>query len=512
MKSIKNTTKYLMAAVVILLVLPSCKKFLDLDPQGRYDASNYPYPKGSGPFDGDIFAAYDVLRSYDATGSGFVAATSIRSDDADKGSTPTDGPSSKEFDDFTLISSNGLLDGMWKGYYNLIGKANAVLDRIEKDQDPTTTPEMKTFAEAEAKFLRGYGYFMLVRLFGRVPLVDKLYADASQQANVPQSEPAAIYAFIESDLNFAGTHLPPNWNADIFPGRATSGSANGLLAKVYLTQKKWGQAMSTANKVITSGQYDLSTAYDKIFGEDGENSKESVFEIQCTANLTEKRANGSQFASTQGVRGTGDWNLGWGFNVPSARLDAAYEANDPRKARTFLSMGVPSVYGEVFTAANQAADAPKVYNHKIHSNPARRKALLDNFSYWMNIRIIRYADVVLMYAEAANEVGGTANITDAREKLNSVRTRARGSNGAILPNVTFTDQSDLREAIRHERRIELAMEHDRFFDLVRWGIAESVLHAAGKTNYKTGTHEVLPIPAAQIQISKGVLTQNFGYN
>lgn len=512
MKSLKNITAYILTASVIM-ALASCKKsFLDRNPQGSYTSDTYPYPKGSSPFDGDIFAAYDVLRSYDATGSGFIAATSIRSDDADKGSTPTDGPSSKEFDDFTIIPTNGLLDGMWKGYYNLIGKCNNTLDKIAKNEDPTITPEMKTFAEAEAKFLRGYGYFMLVRFFGRVPLIDKVYDDAAQQSNIPQSEPATVYALIESDLTFAGNQLPPAWDPNIFPGRATSGSANGLLAKVYLTQKKWGQAMSTANRVITSGQYDLSTSYDKIFGEEGENSKESVFEIQCTATLVEKRNNGSQFASIQAVRGNGDWNLGWGFNTPSTQLSAAYEANDPRKARTFLSVGVPTVYGETLTAANQAADAPKVYNHKIHSNPVRRKALLDNFSYWMNIRILRYADVVLMYAEAANEVGGAANATEALAKLNSVRQRARGTNAAILPNITTTDQTELRNAIRHERRIELAMEHDRFFDLVRWGTAKTVLHAAGKTGFIEGTHELLPIPAAQIQISKGVLTQNFGYN
>lgn len=510
----KNITKYILAVCVVgIAALPACKKsFLDRGLQGKYTSDNYPYPKGSGPFDGEIFAAYDVLRSYDATGSGFIAATSMRSEDADKGSTPTDGPSSKEFDDFTLIPTNGLVDGLWKGYYNLIGKTNIVLDKISKDQDPGTTPEMKTYAEAEAKFLRGYGYFMLVRLFGRVPLVDKVYDDPSLQSNIPQSEPATIYALIENDLNFAATHLPPSWDANIFPGRATSGSANGLLSKVYLTQKKWGQAMSTANKVITSGQYDLSVAYDKIFGEDGENTKESVFEIQCTASLAEKRENGSQFASTQGVRGTGDWNLGWGFNVPSTQLSAAYETGDPRKARTFLTMGQPSIYGEVFTATNQAADAPKIYNHKVHSNPTRRKALLDNFSYWMNIRILRYADVVLMYAEAANELGGTTNTTEALEKLNSVRLRARNGNNTILPNITTTDQTELRNAIRHERRIELAMEHDRFFDLVRWGIAKQVLHAAGKTGFIEGRHEILPIPAAQIQISKNVLTQNPGYN
>src|SRR5690606_10676623 len=126
------------------------------------------------------------------------------------------------------------------------------------------------------------------------------------------------------------------------------------------------------------------------------------FEIQATANLQEKRAYGSQFASIQGVRGTGTWNLGWGFNIPNTRLEGAYEDGDPRKARTFLFAGGTSVFGE-----SVPIGLPNTrYNHKVHSNPAMRNSLLDNFSYWMNIRILRYADVVLMYAEAANEVGG----------------------------------------------------------------------------------------------------------
>lgn len=511
MKSLKKTTKYIVVVSLLFALTTGCKDFLDTEPQGDYTSGTYPYPKGSGPFDGEIFAAYDVLRSYDASGSGFIAATSIRSDDADKGSTPTDGPTSKEMDDFTLIPTNGLVDGLWKGYYNLIAKANIVLDKVEKDQDPGTPEDSKIYAQAEARFLRGYAYFMLVRFFGKVPLVDKVYDDASQQSNIPQSDVTTLYTFIENDLIFAGANLPPDWDPTKFPGRATSGAANGILAKVYLTQQKWGLAMSAAKRVIDSKKYDLKTEYKNIFGEEGENSSESVFEIQATASLTEKRNNGSQFASIQGVRGAGDWNLGWGFNVPSAQLNAAYEANDPRKARTFLAVGQPSVYNEVFTTANLTANAPTVYNHKVHSNPARRRALLDNFSYWMNIRILRYADVVLMYAEAANELGGTDNTTEALSALNSVRARARiGAPAGTLPDITTINQSDLRDAIRHERRIELAMEHDRFFDLVRWGIAGQVLQNAGK-NFVTGTHELLPIPSNQIQISKNVLKQNPGY-
>ena len=142
-------------------------------------------------------------------------------------------------------------------------------------------------------------------------MIDTLFSNPAQQNNVPQSNAAAIYNFIEGDLNYAVGVLPPSWS-NAFTGRATSGAANGLLAKVYLTQRKWMQAMTAANAVINSGQYDLSTPYDKIFSEDGENSKESVFEVQATATAAIPTANGVQYAQIMGIRGAGAWDRGWG--------------------------------------------------------------------------------------------------------------------------------------------------------------------------------------------------------
>lgn len=498
--------KFVVALLFITAVssLAGCKKdFLDRSPQGQYTQDTYPFPGGSGPFDQYIFSAYDQLRSYDVSVMPFVAAVSIRSDDADKGSTPADGPDALQMDNFTLTPTNGMTNALWLGHFSLINKANIVLDQIVNGPNKTAPDAAKVQAEAEAKFMRGYAYFMLVRLFGRVPLIDKVFTDAAAQSNVPQSAPAAIYTLIESDLQFAATNLPLSWDPK-FVGRLTKGAANGLLAKVYLTQQKWAQAMTTANLVITSNQYDLSTPYNKIFSEDGENSKESVFEIQATATATQPTAYGSQYASVQGVRGTGVWNLGWGFNSPSTNLEAAYETGDPRKARTILYAGGTSIYGEAVPAG---LPNPR-YNHKVYSNPAIRASIGNQFGWWMNVRLLRYADVVLMYAEAANETGNT---TEALDKLELVRARARAGNNAILPKVTTTNQALLRDAIRQERRVELAMEHDRFFDLVRWGIAGQVLQAAGKS-FVEPKHNLLPIPQAQIDLSKGVLTQNFGYN
>lgn len=201
--------------------------------------------------------------------------------------------------------------------------------------------------------------------------------------------------------------------------------------------------------------------------------------------------------------------MGWGWNTPSTALEAAYEPGDPRKARTILYTSTATtpgitIYGEITPIG---LPNPR-YNQKVYTNPTFRASINDTFGYWMNVRILRYADVVLMYAEAANEIGGTANTTAALAAVNSVRFRARNGNTAILPNITTTDQTALRLAIQHERRIELAMEHDRFFDIVRWGISQAEMSAAGKTAFVASRDNLLPIPQVQIDLSKGVLTQN----
>jgi len=449
------------------------------------------------------------LRSFNVHSQSFITATSIRSDDADKGSTPADGGTNAiSMDNFPVAPDNGFCNTLWIGYFNFVNKANIAIDQIRNNKDIIASADVKAQSEAEARFLRAYAYFNLVRFFGRVPLVDSVFTNAASQSNVPQSNAAAIYSFIEADLQFAAANLPLSWDAK-FVGRATKGAANGLLAKVYLTEKKWAQAMATANLVITSGQYDLSTSYDKIFREEGENSKESVFEVQATATATTPTNNGVQYAQIQGIRGTGIWDLGWGWNTPSTQLEAAYEPGDPRKNRTILYTSTATTTYQTIYGENIPTGLPNPrYNNKVYSNPALRASIGNRFGYWMNIRILRYADVVLMYAEAANETGNT---TEALAKLEMVRARARAGNNSILPLVTTTDQVALRDAIRRERRVELAMEHDRFWDIVRWGIAQTVMQAAGKTNFNESRDVLLPIPQIQIDLSRGVLTQNPGY-
>lgn len=502
-------------AATLITATSGCKKFLDTQKQGEYTTDNYPYPGGSGPYDQYIFGAYNDLRAFDVHAMTFILATSVRSDDAEKGSTPSDGGANAiSMDEFPVLPSNASVNGMWVGYYGLITKCNIILDNIQNNKDIQATQDIKTLAEAEARFLRGYAYFNMVRFFGRVPLIDKILPP--EETNVPQSSVAQVYAFIEADLQYAAANLPPDWDKK-FIGRVTKGAANGLLAKVYLYQKRWADVMNYASQVINSGKYDLNTSYDDIFKEIGENSSESVFEVQATSSAAIQSANGTQYAQYQGVRAGGDWNLGYGWNTPSTLLEAAYEPNDPRKARTILyrssaTTTYKTVYGE---NTGTTWENPR-YNHKVYSNAALRNSYGTRAGYWMNIRILRYADVVLIYAEAANELGGADNITKAKDALNSVRLRARKGAPAdapagILPDVTTNDQSELRDAIRHERRVELGMEHERFFDIVRWGISGSVMSAAGKTNFNENRDILLPIPQTQIDLSKNVLEKNPGY-
>jgi hypothetical protein len=496
------------AGLFLMAVLPACKKnFLERDPQGQYTDDTYPYPAGSGPFDQYIFGAYAGMRKWGVAAFPLIGSTSVRGDDAEKGSNPGDSPDMIQMENFPVTPTNGLVNDIWTAHYDVIARCNEVLNRVKIDSSASSAP-FKPQAEAEAKFLRAYCYFQLVRDFGGVPIVDSV---SSTAANKPRASAAQVYSFIESDLTTAAAGLPLTWPT-AFVGRATSGAAKGLLAKVYLTRGNWAGAMAQAGAVINSNVYNLNTPYSEIFKETGENSSESVFEIQAIANQVNKEtdAYGVQYTNVQGVRGTGAFDLGWGFNVPSVTLYRAYDSTggiDPRRERTFLRQGETTYYGETIpTGLDNAA-----YNEKVYTNPAVRASVGSRFGWWMNVRILRYADVVLMYAEAANELGGPANTTEALAKLEMVRARARNGNNLILAPVTTTVQGDLRDAIRRERRVELAMEHDRFFDLVRWGTVGAALQATNHPNFNAARDVLLPIPQAQIDISAGVLTQNPNY-
>lgn len=506
----KKNIQYTLYIVLVLgLFLTSCSKdFLDRKPLGRYTLESYP----AGGLTQYTYGMYSDLRGWTVHVWGFIGISSITSDDADKGSNPADAKKDiGVFDDFTVGPDNVLVKDFYTGHFAAINKCNIVLQQAEIYKSKISENDYM-LAQAEAKFVRGYLYFNLVRTFGGVPLVDSVLTSASTY-NIPRASASDIYALIESDLKFAAQNLPQAWDTR-YIGRPTSGSAEGMLAKVYMYQQKWSLALGMCTSVISSGIYSLKTPYSEIFSEKGENCSESLFEIQCVFNKTYNNdatnvaVYGCQYANVQGVRGSGEEDLGWGFNSPSDSLVAAFETGDPRKDIAILDISnPPSRYGETFTTV--PANVVTRFNGKAYTDPTIRKELkgIDKyrFGYWWNIRILRYADILLLDAEAANELGQT---DEALEKLEMVRSRARNGNNTILPMITERDQAKLRNLIRHERHVELAMEHERYWDLVRWGIAGDVL---GYKGFTVGKNELMPIPQDELDKSDGLLVQNPGY-
>ncbi|MCB0800805.1 MAG: RagB/SusD family nutrient uptake outer membrane protein, partial [Bacteroidales bacterium] len=304
-----------------------------------------------------------------------------------------------------------------------------------------------------------------------------------------------------SDLEFAAQHLPEkSFYGPEDAGRATRGAAKALLARVYLFLGNFEEVESYALEVIISDEYDLEPVFADANGVYGEHGVESVFEIGA---MEVEGAGGNQYANTQGVRGSP--NRGWGFNRPSLDLRNSFEPGDPRLDATIIDLGETLdgilIIGDG-TTPDEVLDNGTVvevecYNQKVWYPGA------STITQWgHNRRLIRYADVLLMAAEALNE---NDNPDDALLYLNEVRARAREGNTSILPDITVTDKSELRNIILEERRHELALEGHRFWDLVRTGRASTVL---GPMGFETGKHELFPIPQNEIDISQGSLQQN----
>lgn len=480
----------LIALCTGLLVIPACKNdFLKVDPQAQQPAITF--WKTQEDATKAVNSIYANLRTWGNTAFPAIAVESIGGDDAEKGSSANDASYLNGFDNFTVTSTEGQLQGFWEAQYQNINLCNQVLDNI-----PAISMDaaLKTRYLAEAKFVRAYSYFRLVRAFGDVPLRLNVPKDASE-FNIPRTPKAQVYAAIEKDLDDAATALPQTYPA-VDLGRATKGAALALHAKVAMYLGKWDSVLSLTNTVMGMG-YDLFPNYEQNFRLNNENNIESIFEIQCEINQTIAGSATSQYSQVQGVRGT---KGGWGFNVPTATLAAAYETGDVRRDATIIFRGETTPQGDAIPATG---DNP-MYNQKSYV-PFNLIISGFNEGAQQNVRVIRFADVLLMNAEAANEQG---NATLAKTSLNKVRARARGGVAGVLPDVTSTDKDAIRQAIWKERQVELAMEYDRYFDVIRQGRGTAVFGAKG---WKAGKNEVWPIPLTEIDKSAGKLTQNPNY-
>jgi hypothetical protein len=490
-KTIRNIC-FLVAA---LLPAISCDDYVDQDPEYTLDADNF--FKSPGDYDRALTGAYDLLQtSYLSLWIGDIASDNSIAG----GESVTDTEGLHQIDAMTHGGTNNELRNIWRWMYAGVTRANYIFefkDNLEfagKDK-----------ILAQAAFLRAHYYFELVKFFGDVPLiVDRRInlGEVSGQARAPKAE---VYAQIEEDLKFAAATL--DWTATQ-KGRITKGAALSFLGKVYLYQNKFNEAATVLDQVIDQDVYTLFGDITTLFRLENEDNSEMVFDVQyvgiegggydCFVCLE-----GNAAVGFNGIRGyTGpEFSDGNSYNLPTQDLVDAFEANDPRLEASVFDI-------EAYIASQPAS--PEItyiegggghtgyYNNKYLKRLAELGAGDTDLTTPLNFKVIRYADVLLMAAEAHNRKS-SPNDELARQYLNEVRDRVD------MPHVESSG-SALTEAIYHERRVEFAGEGQRFFDLVRTG------KAAGEiAGFKTGKHEVFPIPQVEIDLAGAGWNQNEGY-
>lgn len=480
----------------IIFLATSCQKeFLDRDPIGKLTSATF--FKTEEQAVQAVNAIYQQMRVWETHAFGFLGTTDIMSDDADKGSTANDALYIKELDDFTHGADNAAVKAVWTGYFQGVARANMAIDKIPPIE---MNEKLKERLIGEAKFFRAYYYFNLVRWFGDLPLITKpLSPSEFTQRRVPAAD---IYKQIEKDWLEAAAVLPEKSQyAASEMGRVTKGAAKAYLAKMYLTIGDYVNAEKYATEVINSKEYNLFPSYGDQFLIENENCSESIFEIQATL-INAETLGSTQWNQIQGVRGTP--NLGWGFNRPSDDLVAAYEPGDPRREATILYVGEVLPDGSALVEDN-----PEMFNERYNQKAWTPQHLGYQENSPGNVRIYRYADLLLIAAEAMNENGKSG---EAISIVNQIRKRARGNLPAnlVLKDVASQGKDADRQTIWKERRIELAMEQHRWFDIVRQKRVADVMQKVGK-NFVANKNELLPIPQTEIDISNGSLTQNKGY-
>lgn len=510
----KRTVQFTILAG-LLLTLSACEDWL-LEPSPGLTRLEDFYSVGKTAIQSTNAAYVPLMWEYNSTYFPEWFIGDVVSDDALKGGQSIgDMADVYDMENFKTNSNNGFLLDYYRAQWQGIGRCNLPLQEIAKmTPDTVMTERVQQRLLGELRFLRALYYFRLVRVFGGVPKVTEpiLSSGNWQQTRASIDD---IYALIISDLEAANKGL---WHKSEYPatelGRATKGAAQAMLMKAHLYTKNYAQAVRWGDSIMSSNEYTLAPDYSDNFTLAGENGSESVFEIQYMEDPTSDYGEGFGF-----TRGTFTVILtrsrssklggGWGFNKPTKNLYNAFEAGDPRRDATILN---PSD-SQIETPEQEIYLGSRYLNRKyaMMNNDNSFYELTHPTRGPINTKVIRYADVLLMYAEAACELN---QLTAAKNALELVRARARG-NAAVLPAFpygTYADnQSDLRKAIRHERRVELAMEGHRWFDLCRWGIAKETMDAykaaesaevqQHMATFIKGTHERFPIPSKEIDLN-----------
>jgi hypothetical protein len=494
---------------VLLIIMPACSdSFLEVDPAGRLSSDIYPATDEE--VLSTIIGVYDLMQwNYGRDWNSAYFAKNLPADDCNAGSSASDQLPYQNLDDFKNEADNPVTTAIWEGFYKAVNQCNTIIERIEP------TSDFREQIIAEAKAIRAWNYFELVTLFGDVPFYT-VNPTSVADYHKPRAPKADIYSQIETDLEDAisvlplKSELPENQKF-----RVSRGTAQAILGKVYLYQERWNDAHTVLGQVISSQEYALEPDFGDVWKRAGELGTESVFEVLYTSQEGYDWGNfgwggGAEsniHVQLMGPRAPFFGKLdtigiipGWGFNLPTASIGEAFDDmgdHGPRYEATIMSESeFIAAGGEINPDTDDDGNPVPAHDYEGYlrmkyttfaDQTNTSGASIPELNYTTNWRLIRYADVLLMAAEAYNEDDDEAS---ARRELNKVRERAE------LDTYDFPmSKEDLREAIKAERQLELAFEGSRYWDLVRWGDAEEVLSPLG---FVAGKHEHFPIPQSEI--------------
>ncbi len=509
----KKTNPIILSLTVLVFVLAvSCTdQFLDTEPIGK--AGIEQFYETDDDASKAIMATYDVLQwGYAQDWNSAYMVKTLPSDETNAGgSSSGDQPPYQRLDKFTYSAENTPITESYKSFFYGVYRANQVINNI----DPAESA-LKEQVVAEAKFLRAWFYFELVSMFGGVPL--NLEDLAPSEYSQPRASAADIYAQIETDLTEAINALPlkSEYSAnDKF--RATKGAAQALLGKAHLYQEEWDAAATQFDNVISSNEYSLVGDYSTVFREEQELGSESVFEVMYVKDagydwdnfpwgtrtqesnihwqLTGPRAENYTDGNGEGMR------AGWGFLWPTEEMYQAFmaEGDSIRRTSSLLSETELMARGDTVSGSPYDYDGyVRIKYGSLWGETSDEGGQVPDLNYGTNLRLIRYADVLLMAAEAYYH---SNNYTEA-DVLTILNDDIRDR--ADLGPIAATGPA-LLDAIKNERRLELAFEGVRFLDLVRWGDAPEVL---GDLGFVEGKHELFPIPADEIRRNREINENN----
>lgn len=478
--------KNLKMVVVLLLLIggTSCKKFLDLRPE--YLISDENFFRNANDFQTALTGAYGTFRGLFSS-SNILYMAELTTDNTEiQWSSPS--VNEMQLDQSAVTPTNTYVNAVWRTCLTTVSRCNTILGRIEKvDMDET----VKNQIIGETKFLRAYSYFYLVRFFGNVPLTFEEFTSPEQilSADLSLQPKEKVYDVIIADLTSAESILPSTLNTD--KTRASIGSVETLLGKVYLTLQKYDSSATELKKVIDQKQYTLAASYKSLFAAGNENLSESILEIDYVSGQT--IGNNYSYLFSPSITSMALFpnnQQGAGRIVPTLDMINAYEPNDQRKTAS-VSDSVSLI------------DGSRIYDR--YGLKFVDFSAVDVSDGSVSFTVLRYADVLLMYAEALNELNQPAA---ALPYVNMVRQRAG------LSGLSALSQVDLRAAIDRERRVEFLYEGKRWFDLLRTGRALTVMnnyYQKMNLKYSLEDYELLfPIPQSEIDLN-AALKQNTGY-